>query len=216
MANGVMKILSAEFVLSAKEPAHYPPATFPEIAFAGRSNVGKSSLINALLKRKGLARTSNTPGRTQEINFFSVNNSLYFIDLPGYGYAKVPERIRNHWGPMIETYLSRRQTLRLVILILDIRRDPSEEDRLLIDWLHYYRLPFLIVLTKIDKVSRNQRGDRQRRIDAALNLAPGTLLIPFSAKTGDGKDLLWREIKRSLSLTPETSSEMHPGPIKKI
>jgi GTP-binding protein len=191
-----MKILSAEFVLSAKEPAHYPPAAFPEIAFAGRSNVGKSSLINTLLKRKGLARTSNTPGRTQEINFFSVNNRLAFIDLPGYGYAKVPEKIRKNWGPMIETYLSQRQTLRLVILILDVRRDPSEEDRQLIDWLQHYRLSFLIVLTKIDKVSRNQRGDRQRRIDAELHLAPETLLIPFSAKTGEGKDPLWREIKK--------------------
>ena len=102
-----LKVLSAEFVLSAKEPAHYPPALLPEIAFAGRSNVGKSSLINTLVKRKGLARTSNTPGRTQEINFFTVNNRFAFIDLPGYGYAKVPEKIRNHWGPMIETYLER-------------------------------------------------------------------------------------------------------------
>jgi GTP-binding protein len=195
-----MKILSAEFVLSAKEPAHYPPAAFPEIAFAGRSNVGKSSLINTLLKRKGLARTSNTPGRTQEINFFSVNNRLAFIDLPGYGFAKVPEKIRKNWGPMIETYLSQRQTLRLVILILDIRRDPSEEDRQLIGWLQFYHLPFLIVLTKIDKVSRNQRGDRQRRIDAALNLAPETPLILFSAKTGEGKDPLWREIKKIIEL----------------
>ena len=195
-----MKVLSAEFVLSAKEPSHYPPASLPEIAFAGRSNVGKSSLINALLKRKGLARTSNTPGRTQEINFFSVNNRLYFIDLPGYGYAKVPEKIRNHWGPMIETYLSQRQTLRLVVLILDIRRDPSEEDRQLIDWLQHYRLPFLIVLTKIDKVSRNQRGDRQRRIGAELRLAPETPLISFSAKTGEGKDFLWREIRKVMLL----------------
>jgi GTP-binding protein len=193
-----MKVLSADFVLSAKEPIHYPPATLPEIAFAGRSNVGKSSLINTLLKRKGLARTSNTPGRTQEINFFSVNDRLYFIDLPGYGYAKVPEKIRKNWGPMIETYLSLRQTLRLVVLILDVRRDPSEEDRQLIGWLQHYRLSFLIVLTKIDKVSRNQRGDQQRRINAELNLAPETPLIPFSAKTGDGKDLLWREIKKAI------------------
>lgn len=194
-----MKVLSAEFVLSAKEPAHYPPATFPEIAFAGRSNVGKSSLINALLKRKGLARTSNTPGRTQEINFFSVNNSLYFIDLPGYGYAKVPVRIRNHWGPMIETYLIRRQTLRLVVLILDIRRDPSEEDRQLIGWLQFYHLPFLIVLTKIDKVSRNQVGLRQKRIGGDLGLSSATPLISFSAKTGEGKDLLWQEIRKAVT-----------------
>src|SRR5512137_930689 len=111
-----MKILSAEFVLSAKQPAHYPPALLPEIAFAGRSNVGKSSLINALLNRKKLARTSNTPGRTQEINFFRVNDRFGFIDLPGYGYAKVPESIRKRWGPMVETYLRERHTLRLVVL----------------------------------------------------------------------------------------------------
>ena len=167
-----MKVLSAEFVLSAREPAHYPPAVLPEIAFAGRSNVGKSSLINTLVKRKGLARTSNTPGRTQEINFFTVNNRFAFIDLPGYGYAKVPEEIRKHWGPMIETYLRERQTLRLVVLILDIRRDPSEEDRQLIGWLQFYRLRFLIVLTKIDKLSRNELGRQQRRIGEDLSLSP--------------------------------------------
>ena len=200
-----MKILSAEFVLSAKEPRHYPPALLPEIAFAGRSNVGKSSLINTLVKRKGLARTSNTPGRTQEINFFAVNDRFAFIDLPGYGYAKVPEKIRSHWGPMIETYLSQRETLRLVVLILDIRRDPSEEDRQLIGWLQYYRLPFLIVLTKIDKVSRGQRAERQRRITEALELPPALSLLPFSAKTGEGKDLLWREIVRAT--VPESGDE---------
>lgn len=194
-----MKILSAEFVLSAMEPAHYPPALLPEIAFAGRSNVGKSSLINTLVKRKGLARTSNTPGRTQEINFFTVNDRVGFIDLPGYGYAKVPEKIRKNWGPMIETYLSGRQTLRLVVLILDVRRDPTEEDLQLIHWLTFYDLRFLIVLTKIDKVSRNQLGERQRRIGAALGLSPETPLMVFSAMTGEGKDPLWREIRRAIA-----------------
>lgn len=194
-----MKILSAEFVLSAKEPAHYPPAVLPEVAFAGRSNVGKSSLINTLLNRKGLARTSNTPGRTQEINFFSVNDKLHFIDLPGYGYAKVPERMRKNWGPMIETYLSGRPTLRLVVLILDMRRDPSAEDRQLIGWLQFYRLPFFIVLTKSDKVSRNQLAQRLRRIGDHLGLASATPLIAFSAKTGEGKDRLWQEISRAVA-----------------
>ena len=197
-----MKVLSAEFVLSAREPAHYPPAALPEIAFAGRSNVGKSSLINTLVKRKGLARTSNTPGRTREINFFTVNSRFALIDLPGYGYAKVPEAIRKHWGPMIETYLSERQTLRLVVLILDIRRDPSEEDRQLIGWLQFYRLRFLIVLTKTDKVSRNQLVQRQRRIGEDLGLSPAMPLISFSAKTGEGKDRLWREIIKATALEP--------------
>ena len=199
-----MKVLSAEFVLSATKPAHYPPAVLPEIAFAGRSNVGKSSLINTLVKRKGLARTSNTPGRTQEINFFTVNDRFAFIDLPGYGYAKVPEKIRNNWGPMIETYLSDRETLRLVVLILDIRRDPSPEDRQLIGWLQYYRLPVLIVLTKIDKVSRNQLAERKRLIGERLGLASRMETVPFSAKTGEGKDLLWREIRKAAAIDPET------------
>jgi GTP-binding protein len=197
-----MKVLSAEFVLSATKPAHYPQAVLPEVAFAGRSNVGKSSLINTLVKRKGLARTSNTPGRTQEINFFTVNNRFAFIDLPGYGYAKVPEKIRNNWGPMIEAYLSGRETLRLVVLILDIRRDPSPEDRQLIGWLQFYRLPVLIVLTKIDKVSRNQLADRKRRIGEELGLSSTMQPVPFSAKTGEGKDLLWREIRKATATDP--------------
>jgi GTP-binding protein len=197
-----MKVLSAEFVLSATKPAHYPPPLLPEIAFAGRSNVGKSSLINTLVKRKGLARTSNTPGRTQEINFFTVNDRFAFIDLPGYGYAKVPEKIRSNWGPMIETYLRERETLRLVVLILDIRRDPSPEDRQLIGWLLHYQLPVLIVLTKIDKVSRNQLADRKRRIGEELGLPSTIDTVSFSAKTGEGKDLLWREIRRAMATDP--------------
>jgi GTP-binding protein len=193
-----MRILSAEFVLSAKAPAHYPPPVLPEIAFAGRSNVGKSSLINTLLNRKGLARTSNTPGRTQEINFFRVNDRLAFVDLPGYGYAKVPESIRRQWGPMIETYLRERETLRLVVLILDIRRDPSDEDLQLIQWLSYYRIPFLIVVTKTDKVSNNEFAKRKRRIVERGGFPSGTPLVTFSAKTGAGKETLWREIQKAL------------------
>jgi GTP-binding protein len=195
-----MKILSAEFVLSAKEPAHYPPAVLPEIAFAGRSNVGKSSLINTLLNRKKLARTSNTPGRTQEINFFCVNNRFGFIDLPGYGYAKVPESIRRHWGPMVETYLAKRTSLSLVVLILDVRRDPSEEDLQLLQWLLFYKIPFQIVLTKRDKVSNNEFAERRQRIVERGGFSPETPLIAFSAKTGLGKELLWREIRRVVEL----------------
>jgi GTP-binding protein len=194
-----MRVLSAAFVLSAKEPAHYPPALLPEVAFAGRSNVGKSSLINALLLRRGLARTSNTPGRTQEINFFSVNDRFAFVDLPGYGYAKVPEKIRRLWGPMIETYLRERQTLRLVVLILDVRREPSPEDLQLIDWLAFYGLRCLLVLTKIDKIARGQREERRRRIGAALERVPGVEMLVFSAKTGEGKEALWREIRKAVA-----------------
>lgn len=198
-----MKILSAEFVLSAREPAHYPPASLPEVAFAGRSNVGKSSLINALLNRKGLARTSNTPGRTQEINFFRVNDRFNFVDLPGYGYAKVPEAIRRQWGPMVETYLRERGTLHLVLLILDVRRDPSPEDQQLIRWLSFYRVPFLLILTKRDKVSNNAFAQQRSRIAAKMALPPETPLMAFSARTGAGKEALWREIRRVLEPAPE-------------
>ena len=178
-----MKIRSAEFVLSATEPVHYPPAVLPEIAFAGRSNVGKSSLINALMNRKKLARTSNSQGRTQEINFFCVNGRLTFVDLPGYGYAKVPETLRKQWGPMVETYLRGRQTLRLVVLILDVRREPSAEDRQLMDWLQFYRLPRLVVLTKIDKVSRNVLADRSRLITEKIGTPPAEPPIHMPSRT---------------------------------
>jgi GTP-binding protein len=198
-----LKVLSAEFVLSAKEPAHYPLALLPEVAFAGRSNVGKSSLINTLVNRKGLARTSNTPGRTQEINFFRVNERFAFIDLPGYGYAKVPEAIRKQWGPMVETYLGERDTLRLVIVILDVRRDPSEEDRQLIRWLQFYRLRFLVVLTKTDKLSMNQLAVRRRRIAESLMPISAAPLMNFSAKTGEGKELIWKEIRKTLKMDPD-------------
>jgi GTP-binding protein len=200
-----MRVLSAEFLRSAREPAHYPPESLPEVAFAGRSNVGKSSLINTLVNRRGLARTSNTPGRTQEINFFAVNERIAFVDLPGYGYAKVPDAVRKHWGPMIETYLRERRTLRLVILILDVRRDPSEEDLQMIRWLAYYRLRFLPVLTKTDKLSANQLRVRQRRISERLGIPGGEMPIVFSAKTGAGKDLLWRAIRAATA--PATGGE---------
>ena len=197
-----MKILSAEFILSATEPLHYPPPLLPEIAFAGRSNIGKSSLINVLLQRRGLARTSNTPGRTQEINFFRVNRRLLLTDLPGYGYARVPEAVRKRWGPMIETYLKQRENLRLVVLILDVRRDPSDEDLRLIEWLLFYGLPFLVVLTKIDKITRSEWERRQRRIGEALGPTSAIPLVSFSARTGAGRDCLWREIEKILKPDP--------------
>ena len=134
-------VKSAEFVTSAVKPSQYPLAILPEIAFAGRSNVGKSSLINTLVNRKRLVKTSSTPGRTQLINFFIINGSIGFVDLPGYGYAKVPKSVKKNWGPMIETYLSERKTLKGVVLIIDIRRIPRAEELNLIDWLDYYKIP---------------------------------------------------------------------------
>lgn len=197
-----MNIRSAIFVLSATAPVHYPPGLLPEVAFAGRSNVGKSSLINRLLLRRGLARTSNTPGRTQEINFFSVNDAIGFVDLPGYGYAKVPEPVRRQWGPMVETYLRERRTLRLVVLLMDLRRDPSSEDLQLIEWLSFYGRPCRIVLTKADKLGRGQREARRRQVAEAIRAFPAGPMLLFSARTGEGRETLWREIREALAAPP--------------
>jgi GTP-binding protein len=192
-----MKIQSAEFIKSATEPAHYPEDGLPDIAFVGRSNVGKSSLINALVRRKSLAKTSNTPGRTQLINFFLINQRYVFVDLPGYGFARVPEAVRRNWGPMVETYLKERSNLRLVVLILDIRRDPTSHDLDLLVWLDHYRIPVLPVLTKTDKLSKSQVQRRARQIEEMLTkgLNLRTRPILFSAKTGEGKDALWSIIE---------------------
>lgn len=194
-----MKILSAEFIKSATEPSHYPEGVFPEVAFVGRSNVGKSSLINALVRRKNLAKTSNTPGRTQLINFFLINHRYAFVDLPGYGFARVPEAVRRNWGPMVETYLKERPNLRLVILIMDIRRDPAAQELDLLPWLNHCRIPVLLVLTKIDKLSKSQVRFRAHRIEEMLmkgvDLKTATGPVLFSAKTGEGKDVLWSVIE---------------------
>ncbi len=193
-----MKITSAEFIKSAVWPPQYPPAVFPEIAFVGRSNVGKSSLINALVGRRSLAKTSNTPGRTQLINFFIINESVSFVDLPGYGFAKVSQAVKKDWGDMMEAYLRERQNLALVILILDIRRDPSPDDLSLRDWLQYYRIPYLYVLTKTDKLSNNQVIGRQRMIERSLAAAKDDEIILFSAKTQKGKEKLWQFVENHL------------------
>ena len=196
----VMKVVSTEFIKSALEPSQYPDGAFPEIAFAGRSNVGKSSLINAITQRKNLARTSSTPGCTQFINFFRVNKQISFVDLPGYGFAKVPVAIRKNWKPMVETYLKERKVLRLVILILDIRRDPSDEEFAFLHWLRIYNISVLVVLTKIDKLSRSQTAVRRRRIKEVLDLPTDTVL--FSARTGEGKAAVWRLIREVLDREP--------------
>ncbi|MEA3471712.1 MAG: ribosome biogenesis GTP-binding protein YihA/YsxC [Thermodesulfobacteriota bacterium] len=192
-----MKIKSAEFIKSATDPSHYPEDTLPEIAFAGRSNVGKSSLINTLLQRKKLARTSNTPGRTQLINFFLVNDELFFVDLPGYGYAKVPLEIKKKWGPMVERYLKTRKSLRMVVLILDIRRDPTEDDLSLADWLYHYSIKPVFVLTKSDKLSKNRVAMRRRAIGEILEVSDDAL-VTFSARTREGRENIWNVIEDSI------------------
>jgi GTP-binding protein len=192
-----MIIKSAEFVTSAVNPSQYPPEVLPEIAFAGRSNVGKSSLINTLVNRKRLVKTSSTPGRTQLINFFDINNELTFVDLPGYGYAKVPTAVRKRWGPMIETYLLARQTLKGVVVILDIRRQPRVEEQDLIHWLAHYSIASIWVLTKTDKLSRTKVSRQQEAIVRALAVEKEDVIV-FSAKTRRGRDAVWDAI---LSLT---------------
>ena len=188
-----MKILAAEFVKSATQPSQYPPSHLPEIAFAGRSNVGKSSLINAITRKKNLARTSSTPGCTRLINFFRVNDRLSLVDLPGYGYAKAPLAARREWAPMIETYLKKRQMLATVVVILDVRRIPSEHDLTLIDWLRHYEIEPTVVLTKTDKVSRSNAKLRQRKVKEVLSLPADPIL--FSARTGEGRDTIWKAIE---------------------
>ncbi len=190
-----MIISSAEFVKSATRPSNYPPAELPEIAFAGRSNVGKSSLINRLVNRKHLVKTSSTPGRTQLLNFFLINKEISFVDLPGYGYAKVPPAVKKKWGPMIETYLSTRHTLKGVVLIVDIRRIPSPEERNLIDWLNHYGRSCILVLTKTDKLSKSKQIAQHRKIAEAFRTNPEKLLL-FSAKSGQGRDAVWEAIER--------------------
>ena len=194
-----MQIKNATFVKSGTKPEHYPPEEQPEIAFAGRSNVGKSSLINVLVNRKSLVRTSSTPGRTQLINFFEINGGEFtLVDLPGYGFAKVPLAVKAQWGPMIEKYLSSRSSLRGVVLILDIRRTPSEEDRQMFDWLRAYGIPPLLVVTKCDKVSKNEKARQTAVIAAALGVSCDDLSF-FSALSREGKEEILRRIEQLLS-----------------
>ena len=190
-----MKIVDAQFVKSAFERRHWTTDGLPEIAFLGRSNVGKSSLLNSLLQRKSLARTSNTPGRTQSINYFRVNDSFYFVDLPGYGFAKVSKAMRTDWGKMAEDYLSAREELVLAIQLVDSRHEPSALDRQLHEWLVYRERPHLIVATKSDKLSKTQLAKQVKMIESTF---PGTTVLPFSSETGSGRDGVWEQIETAL------------------
>jgi len=186
-----MKITSAEFVRSAFTREHWVNDERPEIAFLGRSNVGKSSLLNSLLGRKGLARTSNTPGHTQSINYFLVNDKFYFVDLPGYGYAKVSKSMRKDWGVMARDYLSDRPNLVLFIQLIDSRHSPTELDLQLNGWLMVNEKPHLIVATKSDKLSSNQLQKQLKELKKEL---PESKVLAYSASTGKGRDDLWSEI----------------------
>ena len=181
-----MKITSAEFITSAVNQKQYPPDTLPEVAFAGRSNVGKSALINTLVNKKHLVKTSSRPGRTQTLNFFLINKQYHFVDLPGYGFAEVPLKVRAQWKGMVEGYLGSRQSLRLVVLILDTRRVPSSDDASLMRWLEEAGIPFLAVLTKADKLSRNSQQAQYRIIRERLLLKKEEMIL-FSAVTHQGR-----------------------------
>jgi GTP-binding protein len=191
-----MKILSAEFVISAAAPKQFPIDRRPQIAFAGRSNVGKSSIINTLLHRKNLVKASVTPGKTQLINFFVINDGFYFVDLPGYGFARVPRAVTDAWAPMIEGYLKGSPGLRAVVVLLDARREPDERDMRLIDWLQQYDIYAIYALTKADKLNRQEAERAQRDIHARLGIAAPLLLT--SAKAGLGIKELWVEIGKRL------------------
>ena len=187
-----MKIRSAEFLLSASTAKQFPAETLPEIAFAGRSNVGKSSLINSLLNRKKLVKTSATPGKTQLINFFNINDQFYFVDLPGYGYAKVPENVRCKWQNLVEAYLSERETLRNVVLIIDCRHNPTVQDRQLLEWLEYYQRPSLIVASKIDKLKRGQVQKHLKKIKHDLSIE--SVPLGHSSMYYGRRDEIWKKL----------------------
>ena len=195
-----MNVFQADFIKSAAKPKDYPPPGLPEVAFVGRSNVGKSSLINVLAGRKGLVRTSSTPGRTQLINFFDINSILTLVDLPGYGYAKAPPDLRKQWGPMIESYLSLRESLKAVVLILDVRRVPSDGDLQMLRWLELYNIPPIFVLTKCDKLSKNEQARQKAIIAAAIKRDKG-MLLSFSALSKEGRDGIWQQIGTTLEIT---------------
>ena len=190
-----MKIKTAEFVKSCVAPKFYPKAEFPAIAFVGRSNVGKSTLMNRLLNRHSLVKVSSTPGKTQTINFFLINEEFFFVDLPGYGFAKVPESIKGQWKKMIETYLSESESLRGVVFLVDIRRDPVPDDLLMKKWLESYQVPCLMVATKADKLSSSQKEKSLLRIREAFQVAE---LIPFSSLTDEGKESIWKVLIKLL------------------
>ncbi len=205
-----MKIKSAEFVKSAVKPSHYPPANFPEIAFSGRSNVGKSSLINTLLNRKRLVKTSSTPGRTQLINFFLINSAFCFVDLPGYGYARVPASVQKKWGPMIETYFLTRKTLKGVVLIMDVRRTPGMKELEFIAWLSRFDIPPILILTKADKLSKTKQIKQKITIAETLNVDKDNLIL-FSAKTGRGKKDIWDAVEKLIRSEEAVQPLRHKG-----
>ena len=189
-----MVIKSAQLETVCGITSKLPENTRPEVAFAGKSNVGKSSLINGLLNRKSLARTSSQPGKTQTINFYNINEMMYLVDLPGYGYAKVSEETKAKWGKMIENYLHSSRQLKAVFLLIDIRHEPSANDKDMYEWIVYQGYEPIIIATKLDKIKRSQVQKQMKILREGLKLVPGTKMIPFSAETKQGRDEIWEII----------------------
>lgn len=201
----IIKNVNLETVCGIK--SKLPENTLPEFAFAGKSNVGKSSLINALMNRKAYARTSSQPGKTQTINFYRINDDLYYVDLPGYGYAKVSLEEKAKWGKMIENYLHRSVMLKKVFLLVDIRHDPSENDKLMYDWIIHNGYQPIIIATKLDKLKRSQVAKQVKQIRQGLGMAKEDILIPFSAETKQGRDEIWAILEKEAGLEAETENE---------
>jgi GTP-binding protein len=186
-----MKVVSSDIVISAVKPEQYPETALPEFALAGRSNVGKSSFINKMLNRKGLARISSKPGKTQTLNFFLINEILHFVDVPGYGYAKVSKSERAAWGKMIETYFTTREQLRAAVLIVDLRHPPTSDDVMMYDFLKHYDIPCIIIATKADKIPRGKWQKHLKVTRETLDLDKNDHIVLFSSETGEGKDQAW-------------------------
>lgn len=196
-------VKKAELILSAVKKEHYPATVVPEIAFAGKSNVGKSSMINALLNRRKLARTSSQPGKTQTINFYNINDAFNFVDLPGYGYAKVSKQEKEKWGAMIETYLKGRNQLKEVVLLVDIRHEPSINDQQMYQWIKSYNFSGYVIATKADKLSRSQQIKGIAAIKKCLEIKENNLIIPFSATSKAGVEEVWTLFENILGINVE-------------
>lgn len=195
-----MRVNSADIVISAASKKQYPKAPLPEIALAGRSNVGKSSFINRMIQRKNLARTSSKPGKTQTLNFYIINDQFHFVDVPGYGYAKVSKKERAKWGKMMEEYFAERDQVRATALIIDIRHKPTEDDCIMYDYLKHFGLPVMVIATKLDKIKKGQRQKQLKLIREVLEIEEEDTLIPFSSETGEGKDVAWTKMLSHLKL----------------
>ena len=189
-----MHIQNVEFLVSAVSPAQYPEPLIPEIALAGRSNVGKSSFINAMINRKKLARTSSKPGKTQQLNYYQVEDWFYFVDVTGYGYAKVSKKEKGKWANMLQTYFSERENLELALLIVDFRHKPTKDDIAMKDFFVHYNIPYFVIATKTDKVKKSQWSKHMSEIYRTLNLETVDQILPFSAETKEGREEAWEII----------------------